>query len=81
MDLTTKFLIIWERTVKVGIATDPALRTALVLKLIENGNLYRLHDPSYVLMISAEFLAVANYFHDEATSEMTARDRYSEEER
>ena len=59
MDITTKFSIIWERTVKVGIATDPALRTALVLKLVENGNFYRLHDPTYALMISAEFLAVA----------------------
>ena len=58
MDLTTKFSIIWDRTVKVGIATDPALRMALVLKLVENGNLYRLRDPTYAPMISAEFLVV-----------------------
>jgi hypothetical protein len=73
--LVEQFVALWDRTVEVGIQTDPALRSALVNRLAGYAARYRAHDPCYGTLINAEFLALANLLHDEATQEQTVMDR------
>ena len=76
--LVNQFTVLWDKTVEVGLQTDPSLRTRTVMRLAENARVHQAHDPCYATAINAEFLALANLFHDEATQEQTDADRRSD---